>query len=49
VPPEVLHKFYENGSKMPEYLLNYDAHVCASDPTPDTKPVIECAWIKGPA
>ena len=57
IPPDVLHKFYQNGPRsLPEPLMEYDAHICAFDNTVQTdphtkKPVviwgeIECAWVK---
>jgi hypothetical protein len=56
VPPEVLHRFYATGPKtLPAPLLEYDAHVCASesktyDPVwkimKTNKPTFECVWIE---
>ncbi len=51
IPAGVLHKFYGDAGPraVPMNMLDYDAHVCASDPSPGNPPQIECAWIKDPS
>ena len=55
VPQRILHKFYSStgfnstGQKMPVPLLEYDAHVCAYEPTAYSLNVtIECVWVRAP-